>query len=204
MSEPVSERIIKPSDCIVAFGIPTTQEEYLDAVDDPESRDFLTNPMNRPWGKYHRDFVCHLESIAPHLEAMGTRIKYGTRLGDLKEFCYDDAIRVIVLFSHRNGGTIEFFDGMATASDILALIPMDFSGMIDLCVCNPEELYLRLKHERVDCVVKRIEVDATPGLWLYFYHALFKVLREADTTYTHALETVVNEFRRQRQHGKAE
>lgn len=193
---------IKPSDCVLAFGIPTCEEEFGNAKSDALGRDFV---IKQVWHEYDFHFVSHLKKIEPKMRKLGARIIYDLTLEKFGELFRDASNKVVILFSHWTDETVEFFDGMKTEKEIINVVPKDFDGIIDLCACHPKSLALKLRNHLPEfSLVKRTDVENTPRIWLYFYWAVFTALNDSNNsgdknsgiTYLEALEKTVNEFKK--------
>lgn len=184
---------MKPSECVLAFGIPTSEEEFWEAKEDP-TRDFVSNccPV---WQVYKCDVVAHLEEVTPYLKGLGVKIIYGLKLSDLRRLLTDNSNKVVILFSHWRDDSVEFFDGMASADAVVDEVPADFTGIIDLCVCHPVRLAIKLRdHLPLESLVKFTSSKSTPYKWLYFYWAVFTILDDSDVSYLEALKQSVQAF----------
>src|SRR5207302_11060832 len=73
-------------------------------------------------------------------------------------------------------GTVELADGLVSSEQIVQVVPKDFIGIMDLCVCHPRRLVVLLKQKCPDCLVKLTDTEASPIFWIYMYEALFKIL----------------------------
>lgn len=184
---------MKPSDCIIAFGLPTDEEEFWEAKDDVR-RDFVRNCCPA-WQAYRYDIVSHLEQIEPYYEGLGVRVVHGLKLSGLRELLSANSDKVFILFSHRKDDSVEFFDGMASPEAIVREIPANFRGIIDLCVCDPTKLAIQIRnHLSPDFLIKFTDITNTPYRWFYFYWAVFTILDDLDVTYTEALKLAVKAF----------
>ena len=182
---------MKPSNCILAFGIPTCKGDFLDAIDSV-NRDFVTNSV---WKKYYIEVVSHLEEILPYLKRLGVEVIHGLKLSDLKSLLENNSSKVIILFSHWKDDSVEFFDGMATSRDIVKEVPRDFEGIIDLCICHPTNLAIKLRNYLPpSSVISYTDKENTPYKWLYFYWAVFTILDDSDVSYPDALKQGVEAF----------
>ncbi len=194
-----STQKLKPSDCVLAFGIPTSEDEFWVAREDSK-RDFAKNLI---WQQYDFQFVSHLRKIERRLAKLGLRIVPQLTLQDFGKLFRDPSNKVVILFSHWTNDAVEFFDGMATEEEIIRVIPCEFDGIVDLCVCHPDNLPIRIRnHLPPTALIKHIDVKATPIIWLYFYWAVFTILIDSNnsdsgTSYLEALEKAVKEFGRQ-------
>lgn len=199
----VATEKLKPSDCVLAFGIPTCEKEFLNALKDSARRDLVRNKV---WGEYDLNFVRHLKKIEPRMLKLGVRTVHQLTLQDFGSLFRDSANKVIILFSHwrESDQTVEFFSGMAGNDEIIDTIPNDFDGIFDLTVCRPKNLAIRLReHLPPKSLIKYVNVNNTAALWLYFYWAVFTVLHdstdwknggEPGATYLEALEKAAEEF----------
>lgn len=182
---------MKPSDCILAFGIPTCESDFIDAKDD-EFRDFVT-PYS--WGKYHKEIVSHLEEVEPYFKQLEVRVIHRLKLSDFKVLLESNPKRVIILFSHWKEDSIEFFSGMASSDAIVNEVPLDFEGIIDLCVCHPNNLWIKLRNLLPpSALIKFTDVTNTPYKWLYFYWVVFTILDNSEVSYSEALKQGVQAF----------
>jgi hypothetical protein len=196
-----STQKLKPSDCVLAFGIPICEGEFWEAREDP-LRDFVKNQI---WEQYDFQFVSHLRKIEPCLVKLGSKIVPRLTLQDFGRLFGDPSNKVIILFSHWTHDTVEFFDGMATEDEIISVIPSSFEGIVDLTICHPNRLPVRIRnHLPPTALVKYTDVENTPTIWLYFYWALFTILNDSNnsdpgnsgSSYLEALEKTVEEFKK--------
>ncbi len=85
---------------------------------------------------------------------------------------------LVVLFTHGYKDHIEIDNQMIPVDRLLDCIPESFSGVFELCVCNPDALGFNIKRERKNCFVSYRLTDLTPIIWLTFYANLFKYIKE--------------------------
>ena len=100
---------------------------------------------------------------------------------------------MVILFSHwTSGDEVEFINGMATVEDIIAAVPVEFQGVVDLCVCHPAKLATALQRERPRCFVKSSPDRAIHfTFWLHFYEVLVEVLLHKQVDYCQAIEQTI-------------
>jgi len=108
----------------------------------------------------------------------------------------------------RNTATskVEFFDGLKGLYDIVEKIPTEFYGVLDLNVCQVEDLAFAVRKCRPDChpiykmefihEKEKGEEGVDPAFMLRFYLVLFKYLKCKDLTYFRALIDVADELKR--------
>lgn len=192
MAEIITRRIIKPGDCVIGFGIPTSLKGFRRAQANPANKDFVVNccPDVRD---YQREVIGYTDRLLPVMTALGATVVRDLTLSDFREF-FRRGAPVIILFAHWNADSIEFDDGLAGVGEVVEAVPPSFDGVIDLCVCHPRELALELRRLRRECVVRFIERDATPAFWLYFYIVVFKKLAASRMTYLEAVESTIVDF----------
>jgi hypothetical protein len=174
----------------IAFGIPTTREEFFQSFSPPVSD--YTRRWLGGWGQYRAQFVVDLETVTPDLERSGVTIVRKLRLPQLSVLFAK--YRVIVLFSHWTADGIEFFDGMASAERILPQIPSTYDGVFDLCVCHPDALVRKLLVQRPRYFVKYVQDEAAPQYWLYFYRDIFGYMHTVKCDYPEAFEIIFKAY----------
>lgn len=195
--EVVSRRIVKPENCVLAFGIPTSKEEFTESRKRGNRR--FASLFDRRFGaealkEYRIQFLNDLERLEPVLKDLGLHMEHGITLRDLRTQFHGNKYDVVVVFTHSEGEALELTDGFADASAILHQVPQSFSGIIDLCVCNPVAIALELRCNRPNLLIRYSKTELEPYFWLYFYRVLFQYLKEQDITYLKAVEDVTFGF----------
>lgn len=191
MSDGISREIVKPRQCAMGFGIPTTWDAFAEVIDTPCNREFIPVHYRSNWNRYYHDVASHFDDVLPELAALGVTICHKLTRGMLSTLLGARDCRVLILFTHFNTSAVEFFDGLTGIGDFVDLIPCQFDGILDLCVCHPESLVKRLTKERPRCLKRYSPKRATPVIWIYFYQALFLSLAGADINYGQALRQTV-------------
>lgn len=190
MTNSIVEKIIKPANCALGFGIPTLKPDFHSDLN-KENKDFAKHYGGK-WRKYYHQFISILHEVEPILLNMGITIEYNMTLADYRELLRQK--EVVILFSHWHKDKVEFHDGLKDISEIVQTIPISFDGIIDLCICHPTQLSFLIRKKRPNCLVRYIPNKATPAFWLHFYLVLFKHLQKTDNTYLTALEEVIAAF----------
>lgn len=188
----ILEQIIKPQDCVIAFGIPMSREAYNNKTKSTRESDFL----NRfPWHDYESIIVNYYDQTIALLdgrEDYDLRIIHRTTFNEFVELFRSER-RVIILFSHWVRGCIEFFDGLYGTDQIVWEIPGTFAGLIDLCVCRPHGFPAAIKAKAPHCYVRHSIGPSFAPYWLNYYLMLFRNLFEQELTYSGAiLQTAQN------------
>jgi hypothetical protein len=191
MPSPFTERIIKPSDCTLGFGIPTSEPEFIRAAQNP-SADFSRRFLGG-YAHYEAALLRDMQSVLPLLQHWGVSMIRGLTLEHLAGAF--ETSQVVTIFTHWSQDRIEFSDGVHSIEEVVANIPISFGGLVDLCVCHPSRLADELAAKRPRCLVRYVPVQATPSYWLYFYRTIYAVLRRENLTYMACLEEVITAFR---------
>jgi len=185
-----SNKFIKPEDCVLGFGIPTSKESFFQDQEN-ENKDFA-KMFGGVWSKYYHQFIKDLKLIEPQLLETGLKIKHNITLADYHQMFSNN--QLIILFSHWKDDKVEFSNGLRPICEIVDGIPNNYAGIIDLCVCHPNELAVQIREKKTNCLVRYIPRKATPYFWLNFYLALFNYLKEENISYLKALDDVIAEF----------
>ncbi len=188
--EQAESTIIKPNDCVMGFGIPTSKHTFFSSRHEGD-KGFASGV----WLKYRHDFVNPLQNILPALIALKVTIVFDLTLERFGKIFLNERYKVIILFSHWANDSVEFFDGFAKTSYIVENIPKETDKIIDLCVCQSGPLKDKLKQNRPNCLVRSVQKkEATPYLWLKFYSTLFRHLNQENISYTQALKDTAVTF----------
>ena len=188
----ISSRIIKPENCVMAFGIPTTKEAFM--ADQYRNDKGFAKRFNGVWERYDNEFMRYLRRCEPIYRELKVHLNYHTTLQAFGVLFRDKKYDAIILFSHWEKARIEFFNGFAGISEVMKQIPSGFDRFLDLCVCHPERLTIELRKNRQACLVKYINEKTTPFIWLYFYLELFHYLKENESTYLNALDKIIEKI----------
>lgn len=191
----ITNRIVKPVDCALAFGIPTTRSGFLSDRNNP-SKEFARR-FDGGWPQYYHEVVRNVDDVIPRLKRLGVTVMRDTSLTGFSALFAQGRFKVVILFSHwanRDGGAVEFTEGFVSAPAIVDVVPMSFVGLVDLCVCHPRSLTEALRALRPKSLVRYVDVDVIPYYWLPFYAALFNHINNNSVTYLKALEEVIGSF----------
>ena len=122
---------------------------------------------------------------------LGARIVPDLTLSEFGDVFARPEVHAVILFSHWQGDAIEFKDGFADINSIIEHVPIEYAGILDLCVCHPNSLISELRQTRPHCIIKWIDLDVTPIFWLYFYRALFQYLNRGKKSYLQGFEDLI-------------
>jgi hypothetical protein len=161
-----------PCDCVLAFGIPTDEEDFETSIKDPK-RDYSKHYL-AGWGQYRRNFVSQVEDYTRRYEALGVHVIRGLQSSEIPALFTIGS--VVTLFTHWTVAGVEFCDGILSLPTLVEAVPCDFSGVLDLCVCHPDDLAALLLRDRPLCTIRYLSNKASPLFWLGFYAALYELL----------------------------
>src|SRR5262249_35005078 len=134
-AQSVTERVTLPSDCILAFGVPTSEEGFYLSAADP-GREYSGQYLGG-WPQYDELFVSQVRRYAKRYTALGVQVVHGLRSVDVTGLFAK--VSVVTLFTHWGSSGVELCDGMLSPYGLIKLIPEEFSGVLDLCVCHPDD-----------------------------------------------------------------
>ena len=175
--------VTHPSEVTVVYPLPADETTYLANSHQTERFDFQCDVA---WETYRRHVLRPFNELAAEIEPMGVKIVREATLSDLGHACRPET-KVVSLLAHWSDAKVEFSDGLRTIDEIVGVVPIDYRGIVDLCVCHPEDLTLRLKTERA-VMVRWINRRTNPHIWFRFYRVLFNILHESPTTFFEAIE----------------
>lgn len=191
MRSPVTSRVIKPQQCVFAFGIPTSKQAFLEsrfAVGDSYVRKFVD------WKQYKTLFARDAARAQRKAKTLGVNVR---RHVSCQEFValFDGEFDVIILFSHWTGEGIEFKGGFGTAAHVVESISNPtFAEFADLTICKSRTFGDQLKRRFIHCTVSVGDVNLSPDRWLAYYLALFKILKQNNLCYFDAVKENLEHF----------
>ena len=186
--------ILKPTNCLIAFTIPLTQEQFFSQRDDAE-KDFVRNCCSN-WAKYQFEIIKTIDNVVPQYEQLGVRVLNRFNVDNITP-CFKPGFKHFILVAHWLNNKVEFYDRMANFEEVAELIPEEFDGIIDLCVCTPIELVTRIKQIRPNSSVRFNQTPSSLIYWLYYYLIFFKYIAVNDVSFNKAFECVTKELLKQ-------
>ena len=183
----VGRRIISLKDCVVGFGIPTTANEFLQAKQ--SGRSDYVNSWFGGLPQFRRTLLRDFERFLCFANLCDLPIVTALTMPTFSKLLAGK-FSVVVLFSHFDCDHVEFHDGFVSSQRVLDAVPLDFEGILDLCVCHPSSLVKKLDADR-PCLVKWTERPTAPAYWLMIYEALFTALQSQRLTYLEALDEIM-------------
>jgi hypothetical protein len=168
----LSQLAASPRDCVLAFGIPTDEEDFEASIKDPH-RDYARHYL-AGWSQYRSNFVSRVADFTRRSEALGVHVIHGLQSSGIPELFARTS--VVTLFTHWTAAGVELCDGILSLPRLVESVPPDFSGVMDLCVCHPDDLAALLLRDRPLCTVRYLSNKASPLFWLAFYASLYEIL----------------------------
>ncbi len=191
-SENIASRFFRPEDCVLGFGIPTSAAGFWGSWRRACPDSFVQSFPGR-YSQYNRDVIVPFGRLEPRFRRLGVRVVPDLSLERFATLFRDSRTHAVILMSHWGPHFVEFRDGPADCDELIAAVPESFAGVIDLCVCHPQELVPRLRACRPKCLLHYIAAEATPIVWLHYFNDLFFHLRQGKRSYLDAsleLQTV--------------
>jgi hypothetical protein len=126
----------------------------------------------------------------PRIRGHGVTVVERAALDDLRSALRREGCRVVILLTHcSDDGRLELFDGLHTPETITSAIPPDYSGVFDIPACSPVALAMMARKQR-KCLIGWRKRRLRPAMWLFFYDALFRLLRDRDIDYVEGTNEV--------------
>jgi hypothetical protein len=139
---------IRPDECVIVFGIPTSKASFVRHLAERNRHDFVPN-VCPAWPAYER-MVEHFDLVVPRIRLFEVDLRQDARLSHFAEAFVNR--RVVILSSHWINDQVEFDDGLYGIDAVASAVPETFDGVIDLCVCHPDALVMRLRRDRPGCL----------------------------------------------------
>jgi hypothetical protein len=99
-------KIIKPENCIFAFGIPTSKEDFYNDLQ-RENKDFAKSVEMKckragkdPWEKYNKDIIHVIRKVEPMMKDLGVTVIHQLTLKDFGEILQSNRFDVVILLTH--------------------------------------------------------------------------------------------------------
>jgi len=176
-------------DCTLLSCLPLSQDKFVSLR---RTSEYCSRFIG--WSQYQ--LMLNIDRRLTQLERLSSGGLRGTEAATFADFraAIQDRPPICALLGHcRNQDEIEFADGFKSLTEVVAAIPEDFDGVLDLSVCRPRD-FVRLAKKRASSAVFRTawtELDG--GEWLFFYVTMFVNIGRMGC-YGVALLQTMNEF----------
>ena len=163
------------NECVIGFGVPLTETSFRKQEQSPTGGDFI-HSQGLTWDTYRYFFADACAQVLVRLRQWNVHVIEELTFDALADV-FSKPPKVVILFAHWTAReAVELADGMIFSEAIIRVIPSNFQGIFDLCVCHPMSLVVGIKEKCPDCLVKYTAKNATLLWWLYLYEAMFKIL----------------------------
>lgn len=142
------------------------------------SREELHRYLAAELGRIHETAYAWYASAADYvfsLNAQTDALPFHYLVRPNLEFTFDGLI--------RGGRAIELRDGFATMNEFVGTIPVTFSGILDLSLCNSAVFPKALKFARPDCLVAIARGVKHPDVMLARYRVIISELKRHPESY---------------------
>jgi len=191
-NEPIYRRVVRPRDCAILFGIPTTYDAFRHDLG-AANKDLVPNgcPV---WPRYRDEVIAPADGLIAAAEARGVLVRRDVRLGDIAA-AHDGQRTVVILVSHWTRDRIELADGLHPFHDVVERVPQDFTGFVDLCICISEPMAVSLRALRPRCIIRSaLQTYIIPRIWFGAFEALLASLDEHPRPYMDAYNEIIGLF----------
>ena len=185
------DNVLKPADCLIGVAIPLMQHDFFAQQQDTDHE--FARCCCSSWAKYESEIADPFFVFQERIRKLGVKLTCNMT-SEMITGLFTTSNKHITLIAHWSAGKIELFDKMVTFQDFVLKIPKDYVGIIDLCVCTPEELVNEIKSKRPNCSVRYIQETVSIANWFYFYWVLFQYLQVSEGNYQDAFTKVTKTF----------
>jgi len=187
----LTQPVVAPEDCYFGIGIPVTRREFDHDLYSAD-KDFVPKRC-RSWLRYYKRVIEHYEWAAPRMVALGVKLQTSLTLATFAE-ATRSAVRVITLYSHWTGDSVEFADRTHSAEEVGSAVSESYGGIFDLTVCQSTELAVSLRKRCPRALVKLAQGEAETVFWLHVYPLAYAYLKDNQTDFFTALAFVLRQL----------
>jgi len=94
--------------------------------------------------------------------------------------------RAVIVLTHatpKNGGALEFCGKMETFASVAGGVSPRFSGILEICACDCQDIQPMIKHRAPRCVSAVENTKLHLGAWLFYYKTFLRLFLTAPSTY---------------------
>jgi hypothetical protein len=183
--------------CGLLVAVPLTREQFFADVTDAR-KEFIRRwvasfggySVAGLWSDY-QPIAAYALQIVKEARQGGVAAVTNASFGSWAEMTA--ARNVVTLVAHWVGGppgAIEYADGPHVLDDVVAALPRDFDGVLDLTVCHSTCAIAAIKRARPRCSVLANRNPANLDLRLAMYRQVLRLIGREGTGYTEALRRV--------------
>lgn len=142
------------------------EAEYIRSLSAATVREELAELINRIISVHHAFY--HGSNVA----AMGIENGFTDPLDRLTRVAFEQAFPS----QFTAGRCVEFSDGLRTVAEVTEAVPEDFSGLLDLTVCNSVILAKAIRQRRSNCLIAANRYPAQIHVRLGLYKIAIEIL----------------------------
>jgi len=121
------------------------------------------------------------------IEKAGVRVVGRATLARIEEELRSGPEAVTIFAHWTSRSEVELDDGLHPWSDVAASIPQSWRGLLDLCVCHPDEMVHALKKTHA-CTVKRVSDERVYApIWLELYRVVATIMMVKNLSFLDSL-----------------
>ena len=154
---------------VILWALPTTVDDYR------RGRAMGDDAFCAPWPtkkSFEKYFVRPSRAALRQIAKAGVRVVERATLARIEEElrCGPEAVTIFAHWTSRS--EVELYDGLHPWRDVAACIPTSWRGLLDLCVCHPDEMVHGVKKTHA-CTVKRVHDERVYApIWLALYRVV--------------------------------
>ena len=187
----MDERVLEltlPVYCTFLVGLPTTRDAFNASLA-LGGRGYAAGVLGG-WRQYDALFMDNLRM----LERLARRLDIAVvREADCQALykAFQNTDRpIVILMSHTSKDAFEMNGVLLDQRQLLEAVPTSFTGVFDICACEPEKLAKELVASRGDCLIRFLPGKVDPTVWFLYFQSLFRILHMARHSYLSASEEV--------------
>lgn len=195
MPDSIFDAAFKPSDCFLGVALPLSKEDLEVHWDNTEA-DFIqhmkssrsyTSPKDL-WEVYQKP-ANSLIKMMEEVSRLGVNVIKRLQSDDLAQV----SSRAITIFAHYSTGhnKAELSDGLISPDQLANCLPKDYTGVVDLTLCNSINLAEPIKRRfKSNALVISNKHPATLSIRIILYKYLIQYLHSHDISYVVAVPKI--------------
>ncbi|HUC81042.1 MAG TPA: hypothetical protein VMR70_09005 [Flavisolibacter sp.] len=181
----------EPQDCTLLIGIPSKMKDYDLYKEGLLESDFLKRCCSNRL-KFFNEVVEPVQQALPNIKKYGCHVVQTVREEDFVQ-AFDK--KVVIVFSHWDQNNLEVNGRMIPDNLFCQYIPTGYSGIIDICACQPEDhLVVCIKNRAPAATIKCTLTKITPAFWIEIIELTLLLLRRYKLNYREASMQVITQI----------
>ena len=188
IAENSAAKLITAKNCSIAIGLPTSISDFNLSLEN--SKNSYGHSFAGGWEQYKYQWLDPFTKFSNECCCLGVTFELTSSLHDLCEAFRRPHLHVFLLLSHWHSSEIEWCGKFESTYDFIQVMPPDFNGVIDLCICHPNTLAEQLGILRPSCLVRYTPTKVNPDRWLPYFKGIFRLLNTGKYSYITAHEAL--------------